>query len=64
MNDADYRERMRISYFRAITNQLFERSLITQEELKKINKHLEKMEANLIMAKPRKTAPHRKLTTL
>ena len=64
MNDADFEARVKIACFRTITNQLFERNLITQEELKKINKRLEKMEAGLIMAKPRKTAPHRKLTTL
>ena len=64
MNDAGFQERMKIACFRAITNQLFEKNLITQEELKKINKRLEKMETDLIMGKPRKTASSRKLTTV
>ncbi len=64
MDDADFEKRLKIAYFRGVTNQLLERKLITPEELKKISKYLEKMEADLIAAKPRKNAPTRKLTTV
>ncbi len=64
VDNTGFEERLKIICFRAITNQLYEKNLITQEELQRINDLLERMEADLIVAKPRKTAASRILTTL
>ncbi len=64
VDNAGFEERLKIACFRGITSQLLERNLITPDELRKINKHLEKLETDLIGAKPRNLERQRKLINL
>ena len=52
MDNERFNERLKIAYFRAVTNRLRERGLITREEFDKIVKSIEQSEADLIAAKP------------
>ena len=64
MRDTDFEQHMKIGYLRAITDLMFERGLIDQAELKQIYERLDQMKLDLISAKPRETAPGRKLTAI
>ena len=56
-----FEPRLKIACFRAITDQLRDNHLVTDEEYRRIMKHLDKQETDLIAGKPAGTHP-RKLT--
>ncbi len=64
MNNQGIEERIKLACFRTITDQLFERNLITKEELKRITQRLEQMEIDLIRPESQEKPHPRKISLM
>ena len=62
MNKQGIEENIKLSCFRTITDQLFERNLITSDELKRISQRLEQMEIDLIRPESQEKTHPRKIS--
>ena len=63
MDSKHFDEHLKICAFRAITARLNEQGLLTPEDLRKINRKIDSMERDLIVAKPKVGHP-RNLTVV
>ncbi len=61
-NNQQFDDRLKIVAFRAITDQLLERHLITEDEFRKISQRIERMENNLLAGKPLPQKPQHSAT--
>ena len=57
-----FEERLKICMFRSIAEEMRERHLITEAEFRVISKKIDRMEIDLVTAKPYKEKRNRKLT--